>query len=121
MGIDKTKLTKGQVRKLNALRKSVGNALGEEVFGKWLAQQAAAAAKPDAVAVKIDDDDLLGDADLDRREPDPGRGVHGLEHVVDQLTNPVVHGLDEVVTFDVTHFRRYSGIDVVHPADIAAS
>lgn len=55
MGINESKLTKGQVRKLNALRKSVGNALGEEVFGKWLAQQAweAMAPKPDPVEVKI--------------------------------------------------------------------
>lgn len=53
--IDETRLNKGQVRKLNALRKSVGTALGEEVFGKWLALQAKATAqpRPDAVAIKI--------------------------------------------------------------------
>ena len=57
MAINESKLTKGQVRKLNALRKSVGNELGEEVFSKWLAQQASAAAepKPNPVAVKIED------------------------------------------------------------------
>ena len=56
MAINESKLTKGQVRKLNALRKSVGDALGEEVFGKWLALQAKASAapKPDPVAVKIE-------------------------------------------------------------------
>lgn len=54
MAIDESTLTKGQLRKLNALRKSVGAKLGEEVFGKWLAQQAAAAPKPDPVAVKIE-------------------------------------------------------------------
>ena len=56
MAIDESKLSKGQVRKLNALRKSVGVALGDEVFGKWLAQQAKAAAgpKPDPVAAKIE-------------------------------------------------------------------
>lgn len=32
-------LTKGQLRKLNALRKSVGDDIGMEAFGKWLAQQ----------------------------------------------------------------------------------
>ena len=55
MAIDETKLTKGQVRKLNALRKSVGDDLGEEVFSKWLVMQAQAAAKPvtDPVAEKI--------------------------------------------------------------------
>ena len=57
MAIDETKLTKGHVRKLNALRRSVGDNLGEEVFGKWLAQQAAAAAVPkrDPIAVKIEE------------------------------------------------------------------
>ena len=30
--IDETALTKGQARKLNTLRKSAGDALGEEVF-----------------------------------------------------------------------------------------
>ena len=57
MAIDENKLTKAQVRKLNALRRSVGDKLGEEVFGKWLAQQAsaAAAAKRDPVAVKIEE------------------------------------------------------------------
>ena len=55
MAMDESTLTKGQSRKLNALRKSVGDALGEEVFLKWIAQQAAASApKPDAVAVKIE-------------------------------------------------------------------
>ena len=29
-------LTKGQIRKLNALRKSVGPAIGERAFVKWL-------------------------------------------------------------------------------------
>ena len=57
MTIDETKLTKGQLRKLNALRKSVGDALGEEAFGKWLAHQATlppkSKPKPDPVAVKI--------------------------------------------------------------------
>ncbi len=53
MAVDETKLTKGQLRKLNALRKSVGNDLGEDVFNKWLAQQAAKAPKPDPIAEKI--------------------------------------------------------------------
>ncbi len=55
MAFDENTLTKGQLRKLNALRKSVGDALGEEVFAKWLAQQAAfSAPKPDPVAVRIE-------------------------------------------------------------------
>ena len=56
MVIDESTLTKGQLRKLNGLRRSVGIALGDEVFAKWLAQQAAASApKVDAVAVKIEE------------------------------------------------------------------
>ena len=57
MAFDEKTLTKGQTRKFNALRKSVGDELGTEVFGKWLAQQAAAAAEPkrDAIAVKIEE------------------------------------------------------------------
>ncbi len=35
-GITETNLTKGQLRKLNALRKSVGPAIGERAFVKWL-------------------------------------------------------------------------------------
>ena len=55
MAIDESGLTKGQLRKLNALRKSVGDALGEEVFAKWVAQQekASAARRADPVAQKI--------------------------------------------------------------------
>ena len=53
MAIDESKLTKGQARKLTVLRRSVGDELGEEVFGKWLAQQAAVP-KVDPVARKIE-------------------------------------------------------------------
>ena len=57
MGINESKLTKGQGRKLNALRKSVGDALAKEVFGKWLAQLAKTSTGPkaDAVASKIEE------------------------------------------------------------------
>ena len=54
MAIDESTLTKGLARKLNALRRSVGDELGEEVFGKWMAQQAAAP-KADPVATKIEE------------------------------------------------------------------
>ena len=53
MAIDEKKLNKGQLRKLNALRKSVGNELGEDVFNKWLTQQAEMKPKPDPIAGKI--------------------------------------------------------------------
>ena len=38
--IDETSLTKGQLRKLNALRKSLGSVIADEAFSKWLAQAA---------------------------------------------------------------------------------
>lgn len=34
--IDERALTKGQLRKLNALRKSVGEDIGERAFAEWL-------------------------------------------------------------------------------------
>ena len=36
MTIDQSILTKGQIRKLNALRKSVGDNIAEDAFGKWM-------------------------------------------------------------------------------------
>ena len=55
MPIDETGFTKGLVRKLNALRKSVGDDLAEDVFAKWLEREATSQAKenPDPVAMKI--------------------------------------------------------------------
>lgn len=38
--IDETALTKGQLRKLNALRKSLGPSIADEAFAKWLGQAA---------------------------------------------------------------------------------
>ena len=45
--IDEHTLTKGQLRKLNALRKSVGDKIGERAFAEWLALQPATGEKPD--------------------------------------------------------------------------
>ena len=39
MTIDHSALTKGQVRKLNALRKSVGDDIAEDAFAKWMTAQ----------------------------------------------------------------------------------
>jgi len=36
MTIDHSTLTKGQVRKLHALRKSVGDDIADEAFAKWM-------------------------------------------------------------------------------------
>lgn len=40
--IDETALTKGRIRKLNALRKSLGPAIADEAFSKWLDETAEA-------------------------------------------------------------------------------
>ncbi len=55
MAIDESTLTNGQIRKLNALRKSVGDKLGEQTFRKWLKNQTKAKpeAKSDPVVEKI--------------------------------------------------------------------
>ena len=51
--IDESTLTKGQLRKLNALRKSVGAEVGERAFADWLASQGSAGQKPDESAKLI--------------------------------------------------------------------
>ena len=55
MAIKETSLNKGQIRKLNALRNSVGVKIGEEAFGKWLKEQAKSVPKvqSDPVSEKI--------------------------------------------------------------------
>ena len=40
--IDESALSKGRLRKLNALRKSLGRTIADEAFSKWLAETAAA-------------------------------------------------------------------------------
>lgn len=40
-GIDEKQLTKGELRKLNALRKSIGTDIGEAAFVKWWQQKQA--------------------------------------------------------------------------------
>ncbi len=44
--IDESKLTKGQLRKLNALRKSIGDEIGERAFAEWLNSQPAPGDSP---------------------------------------------------------------------------
>ena len=53
--IDETTLTKGQRRKLNALRKSVGDAIGEQAFVEWLAAQSSSKDSNDENAALIVD------------------------------------------------------------------
>ena len=54
-GIDESALTKGQLRKLHALRKSVGDQIGERTFAEWHASQESAGTKADGNAAKIVD------------------------------------------------------------------
>ena len=54
-GIDESGLTKGQLRKLRALRKSVGDEIAERAFAEWLAKQQAASGKADGNAATIVD------------------------------------------------------------------
>ena len=53
--IDESTLTKGQLRKLNALRKSVGDEVGERAFAEWLASQGTVKAEQDGNAAMIVD------------------------------------------------------------------
>ena len=54
--IDESGLTKGQRRKLNALRKSIGSDIADRAFQEWLSSQPAAArAAPDGNATLIVD------------------------------------------------------------------
>ena len=39
MTINQSTLTKGQIRKLNALRKSIGDDIAEDACGKWMKTQ----------------------------------------------------------------------------------
>ena len=54
-GYDEGSLTKGQLRKLTALRKSVGDEIGERTFATWLASQRPAGRKEDGNAATIVD------------------------------------------------------------------
>ena len=55
MAINKKSLTKGQVCKLNALRKSLGGKIADQAFTQWVKEQPqkSAAVKTDPVADKI--------------------------------------------------------------------
>ena len=54
-GIDERGLTKGQLRKLRALKKSVGDGIGERAFSEWLASQGGSAEQEDGNATTIAD------------------------------------------------------------------
>ena len=55
MAFNEADLKKGQVRKLNALRKSIGDDLAEEVFEKWLQRRTSGkhVERQDPIAARI--------------------------------------------------------------------
>ena len=53
MQIDESTLTKGQSRKIRALRNSVGDEIADRAFLDWLASRPAAGAVPDGNATII--------------------------------------------------------------------
>lgn len=65
MTINEADLNKGHLRKLTALRKSLGNKIADEAFSKWLARQVAETVKGDPVAVRIEE--LLAPAAKDTK------------------------------------------------------
>ncbi len=50
---DEQQLTKGQLRKLNALRKSVGQKIGERAFAQWLKKASTERAAEDKNITRI--------------------------------------------------------------------
>ena len=55
VGIDEGALSKGERRKLNALRKSVGTGIGDRAFLEWQSSRSAGSAKEDPNAGTIVD------------------------------------------------------------------
>ena len=52
--IDESTLTKGERRKLNALRKSIGDEIAERAFLEWLSSQPAAATPDENAELIVD-------------------------------------------------------------------
>ena len=56
MSLDLSSLNKAQIRKLNALRKSLGTEIADNAFSKWMKTQTKeSSTKVDPVAVKIEE------------------------------------------------------------------
>jgi hypothetical protein len=52
--INENTLNKGQIRKLNALRKSLGNEIADNAFAKWMKTQTkGSSVKVDPVSVRL--------------------------------------------------------------------
>ncbi len=65
--IDMKSLTKGQLRKLNALKKSVGDDIGEKAFAEWLATDTKVVKEPsdrNAGLIANAVEDLIGEHKL---------------------------------------------------------
>ena len=57
MAIDTSTLSKGHIRKLEALRKSLGEKIADEAFTKWMKEQESKElkSKPDVTAQKLEE------------------------------------------------------------------
>ena len=66
---------------------------------------------------QIHGDDPFGDGDLDRRQPDARRVVHGLEQVIDQLADAGVDTLDRLRLEPQPLVRKFD--DLTHSHDRA--
>lgn len=56
---NESELTKGQLRKLTALRKSLGQEIADEAFTKWLASQPLEAAEPEDANARMIEEALV--------------------------------------------------------------
>lgn len=65
--INEKTLTKGELRKLTALRKSLGNEIAEDAFTKWLSQkETGEAADPNIELIEKAIAPLIGDVRIPR-------------------------------------------------------
>src|SRR5712691_9649668 len=68
---------------------------------------------------QVQGDDALGRADLDGGEPDPGRVVHGLEHVLDQLADAGVDLLHRLGDLPQPLVRQNENVAQRHGRDVS--
>jgi hypothetical protein len=65
MAINEKALSKGEIRKLAALRKSLGDVIANEAMDKWLKNKPVVTEKEDPVAIKIEE--ALGGLSKDKK------------------------------------------------------
>ena len=65
--------------------------------------------------------DTFGDTDLDRRKPDAGSVVHGLEHVVCERPNAGVNALDRLGNEPEPLVRNFQDVPQRHSGDLSGA